>query len=31
LHFFVWQILGELTVTVAKAVGDWPSPVQVTE
>jgi hypothetical protein len=29
LHFFAWQVLGELIVTVAKAVADPPFPVQV--
>jgi len=28
---FFWQVLGELTVTVARAVADPPFPVQVTE
>jgi hypothetical protein len=31
LHFFPWQVLGELIVTVARAVAEPPSPVQVTE
>jgi hypothetical protein len=31
LHFFAWQVLGELIVTVARALADPPLPVQVTE
>lgn len=26
-----WQVLGELIVTVAKAVADWLAPAQMTE